>query len=405
AKPAAITFPLLAALLELWQRRTITRRYYLLPLLLAGAVAALAAYAQAVGGATSALADGPLTARLLNAMAAIGAYGWQTLWPRHLALQCQHRWPLLPHYWQHGLIVTLLLGVGLTLLIRRLVWQWQHCAGEWQTNAPWWQVRLTAALLFPLLAVAPMLGIAHFGIHARADRFTYLPAIGISMLLLAVGARLTRRLSRRRRLLLAAAGVAALLLLAQQTQQQARLWRNEATLFGNTLALDGPENIQAHLALSKYHYEVSHNLPLARHHLTEALQRDPANAGQYGFLLAIMLLEEGETAAVAAVAAQQLAWVEEFKRRLAANDAKATQLRYAIPSLLAFAAQHIAEGDYELAQEKLDYLARLRPDSPWVPWLRYLQAQRQGDVAAAAKARRAVRRAHGEPYLRHRFLE
>jgi tetratricopeptide (TPR) repeat protein len=93
---------------------------------------------------------------------------------------------------------------------------------------------LATGWLWFLVCLAPASGIVQFGAHAMADRFAYLPSIGLFAALawLAAGA-----LAPRTRLPAALAAAAALTALVGAAARQAAFWKDSETLFRRTLAV------------------------------------------------------------------------------------------------------------------------------------------------------------------------
>jgi tetratricopeptide (TPR) repeat protein len=103
------------------------------------------------------------------------------------------------------------------------------------------RVRREPALLFGwawfLVMLIPVLGLVQVGMQARADRYTYLPQIGLAIAgVWGVGGAVLRRHSRWLSALAAAAAVSALLALAVTARQQVHHWRNTQALFEHALA-------------------------------------------------------------------------------------------------------------------------------------------------------------------------
>jgi Flp pilus assembly protein TadD len=110
-------------------------------------------------------------------------------------------------------------------------------------RCPW----LLAGWCWYLIALVPVVGLVQVGFQSRADRYTYLPLIGIYLALAASAVRFATG-SPRRRAAVAAAALLALTLLAGLAHRQAGWWRDNETLFGRALALD-PDNWMAHFGL------------------------------------------------------------------------------------------------------------------------------------------------------------
>ena len=99
--------------------------------------------------------------------------------------------------------------------------------------------RAVAALLFYTLTLLPVLLAPVSTTNFLSDRYTYLPSLGLSALLVMGAAAATRRLPRCH-LALAAAGVMLLTLLAGLTWRQVGVWRDSETLWDRNLAVRPP---------------------------------------------------------------------------------------------------------------------------------------------------------------------
>jgi Flp pilus assembly protein TadD len=243
AKPMLVTWPVLMLLLDIWPLRRIRwegwralpgRRaaalvFEKLPLLLlCAASAVVTVLVQRAGGAVANLGYIPLEARLANAPRAAILYLWKTLWPVDLA-------PFYPHPGADAVgwaalaaVLTLLaLTAGAVVAVRR--WPW-----------------LLTGWLWYIIALAPVIGIVQVGQQAMADRYTYVPMIGVYIAIVFSIPSLAWRPALRRT---AWAGAAVLLiLLAGMTWRQIGFWRDTEQLFTHTLAAAG-ENPVARKAL------------------------------------------------------------------------------------------------------------------------------------------------------------
>lgn len=119
----------------------------------------------------------------------------------------------------------------------------------------WWAVKQKGAALVGwlwfLVTLLPVIGLIKLGDHAHADRYMYLPMVGL--LLILGGARLPAggfaRLGSTGRRMLLAAGVGLVLALAFAAHRYAGYWQNSETLFQQGLSMD-PENHVAHTLLA-----------------------------------------------------------------------------------------------------------------------------------------------------------
>jgi len=489
SKPSAMTFPLLAGLVEFGRTGRLRLRDYTLPVVVACVIGALAAHAQEIAGATLALAHVPFYGRLWNAIAAFGIYCWKTLLPADLAVQCQHRWPAPPRFWAEGLALCTGYAVALLWSARRSIraterdtptpphastGDRQECLSYLDGTAPadssgctgmdrqeclsylaaddtevvppalrlgetprptsaplhlcvqstqstrlatkieplelpnFKTPKLFTGLAFFLVAVAPTLGLSNFGVHAYADRFTYLPAAGFSMLLAALWPARWRP-SRPAACALAAAALAVLAALAAASWRQSACWRDDLTLFSRTLAVDGERNVLANINLGMYHYEHGHDIEKAIPCFEQALAADEKKSGQIYPLYIICLCEAGRVAEARLASSRLLDWsaarIDEMRARGDVTAGRAGQPRRAVANYVAFAAVAIADGDYALAREHLEILESLRPGSVFAHYLRGCMASRQNDDEAAARYWRQALESRTEPYLKHRFLK
>jgi hypothetical protein len=158
-------------------RKLFTIHYSLLLVLIAAATGFIAVYSQthAEGYDVRTLFTAPLSVRVLNAFKSLGLYLFKSAFPFNLHIDC--RWPT-PNLPADGWDTILAAVVGLAMLgfwfIRAL--RIENC----RINSQF------PILLFFLFAIVPTLGIfGSFGREARADRFMYIPAMALSMLIVA----------------------------------------------------------------------------------------------------------------------------------------------------------------------------------------------------------------------------
>jgi len=218
AKPMVVTLPLILVLLDVWPLRIFscqTMRTLIwdkLPFFaLAIVMSAVTYYAQTQAGAVRSLTATPWGLRLGNAVNSGAVYIWKTVWPSRLAVFYPMRTG--PPAWQ--VVLSALVLLGLTIVALLTVRSRPYLAVGW-----FWY----------LIAILPVIGIVQAGEQARADRYTYLPGIGLSIMLAFAVADAWRRWPKMRPAWVAvccAAGVALVIL----TSRQLSYWENSMMLF------------------------------------------------------------------------------------------------------------------------------------------------------------------------------
>lgn len=231
AKPMLVTLPLLLFLLDYWPLarvprgrsawwRSIAEKSPLLLLSLVAAIATLIAQGTTVNYS----AELPLTWRLGNGLVSYVVYIGKMIWPAKLAVFYPHAADsLLP--W-HVAAAVLFLGAitALAFACRR-----KH---------PY----LVVGWLWYLIALLPVIGFIQVGLQGRADRYTYLPQIGL-------GIALTWMLAdwsagrKGRRLTLAAGAALVTTGLACQARIQTSYWRSTESLWNHAIQVTSDNDV------------------------------------------------------------------------------------------------------------------------------------------------------------------
>lgn len=234
SKPMAVTVPFTLLLLDYWplgrtrgsqqsspmpaQPASLGRLVVeKIPLLIMSAAASwVTMVAQKNAGATRSTAQFPWTVRVQNAAVSYAEYIWKILWPSHLT-------PVYPHpgnslsVWQVVCATVVLLAVtGLLILIRR------RC--------------LIVGWLWFLGILLPTIGLVQVGDQAMADRFAYIPELG---LLVMIGFGLTEVLDARQIAAIwrAIPSAAAIFALALVTHHQIGYWRSSYALWSHAVSI------------------------------------------------------------------------------------------------------------------------------------------------------------------------
>lgn len=262
SKATGVTLPFVLLLLDFWplrrlgdaaaRRRAIAEK---LPFLAVAAGAAwLTAVAQQAGGAVSSLAGIPLDVRAGNAAVSWLWYLEKAFWPTDLAVFYPH--PLaLPPADAIGRAAFTLVGVTLAvLLVAR--------------RRPWWPV----GWLWFLGTLVPMIGFVQVGMQSHADRYAYVPLIGLQI---AVAFEAWAWLGRSRagRAAFAVATAAVVLALGVAARAQIELWRDTEALFAHALAVTD-ENYLAHEKVGRARLAAG-DTEGAMRHFGEALRINP----------------------------------------------------------------------------------------------------------------------------------
>lgn len=159
----------------------------------------------------------PLTWRIENALVSYTAYLGKTFWPVDLAVFYPHPLGTIP-LWQSWAAALFLLAVtGGCFVLRK--------------RAPY----LLVGWLWYLITLLPVIGLIQVGVQARADRYTYLPLIGI-FLMVVWGLRDIAAWRPPLRRPLAALAAVALVVLGTATYRQAGYWQNGETLYRRATA-------------------------------------------------------------------------------------------------------------------------------------------------------------------------
>jgi hypothetical protein len=324
SKPMLVTTPVVLLLLDYWplHRTTELREWWKLlvekiPLLALSALSCVATIVtQTV--AESSFVPPSLLSRTKNAFVSVIIYIKQTLWPTDLSVFYPHPRDHLNN-WLVLIAALLILGItGIALIIRR---KRPYVAVGW-----FWY----------LLMLTPVLGIVQAGRQAHADRFTYLPQIGLCVLVTWTIADWTAGWWKRREIL-AVAGTVAVIVLAAVARTQASYWQDSELLWSHAITVT-KNNAFAHASLADLLLRRG-RLDEAILHCQEALKIEPGDADAHNNL-GLALLQKGHENEAAAEfrksleidpnqmnAAPNLAWILATSPDSATRDgAKAVEL-------------------------------------------------------------------------------
>jgi tetratricopeptide (TPR) repeat protein len=240
AKPMLVTLPFALVLLDYWplnrlgggqasawpQGRALRASLIeKLPMFgLAAGASAAAFWIQRTAGAMSALEVMPLAARVANALESYVIYLWKAVWPTGLGVFYPLPLTTPTPVWRVAAAAALLAGVS-TVAVRL-------AAARPYVIVGW---------LWYLGTLVPVIGLVQVGMQARADRYMYLPLIGLSIAV-AWGAAQRWRIPRAA---LGALALAILTALGVGAWYQTRTWRSTEALFEQVLTVT-EKNFLAH---------------------------------------------------------------------------------------------------------------------------------------------------------------
>ncbi len=294
SKASLVTFPFVLLLLDWWplgrvpgsaagtcSERVSWQRAVLEKLPMLMLVAAFAILTYVVQREAGAMESGdviPWPARLRNALEAYVRYAGSSFWPSHLAVFYPHLRGTSP-VWQSVAAALLLIGVSAWAVLRGRA-----------------QPYLVVGWLWYLGVLVPMIGLVQVGAQARADRYMYLPLIGLSIMLAWGAGDLLERVRARRLAPLAAGAVLGALWLC--TWFHLRHWHDSIALFEHTLAVT-PENSVPHLHLGEAYLQLG-NTDAAERHFARSSMIDPQRvAPRLG--LADVRVQRGDLAGALAI--------------------------------------------------------------------------------------------------------
>lgn len=186
--------------------------------LLAAASSAITIKAQRLDGALNPVVLS-FSTRAANALVAYASYIYKMIWPTRLAVFYPHPGASLPR-WQ--VILSALALASISALVWRGRERFRYLPVGW---------------LWYLGTLVPVIGLVQVGNQAMADRYAYVPLIGLFIIIAWGLADLTRHLSFRKQLLVGVAASVMLIALLIATRRQVSYWQNGITLFARALAV------------------------------------------------------------------------------------------------------------------------------------------------------------------------
>ena len=249
SKPMLVTVPLVLLLVDFWPLNRLRSAegkapdfkallWEKLPLFaLCPASCAVTLWAQKSGGAMDAMEQFPLGDRCAHAAVAYSLYLGKLFYPADLAIL----YPL------SSAGPNLLAAAGSLLLLSGL-----FLAGVWRRQA---SPYLLMGWLWFLVMLVPVIGVVQVGLQAMADRYAYLPSIGL-FIALVWGVADWAASARNWRLIAAGLGTAAVLICGVDSRYQLGFWRDNITLFEHVVAVSPKDNCLGYFYLGISHAEL-----------------------------------------------------------------------------------------------------------------------------------------------------
>lgn len=277
AKPMLVTVPICLLLLDYWplRRREPVRRLILekIPLLCLSAASSIATVlAQKIGGAMAPLESMPLSIRLANAPVSCVTYIRRLFWPDDLAFFYPHPLDSIPDWqpiWAAAAIV------AMSIWSVRSARRFPYVAVGW-----FWY----------LVTLIPVIGIVQVGRQAMADRYTYVPFVGLYVLLAFGASDLTSRW-RNRRLVLSIAAAGSLAALCGAAYVEVGHWKTSIALYEQAVR-HTRNNYIAHFNLANARFRDGQH-DAALEHYREAVRIRPGYYPAAHFNLGFILSRRG----------------------------------------------------------------------------------------------------------------
>ena len=222
SKPMLVTLPFVLLLLDYWPLDRIrgqlwTRVLEKTPLIALSVGSSLATFV-AQKGAVGWTEELPILERIHNAIVSYVLYIWQMFWPINLAVFYPHPENRLPLWQIISAALLLVCATAAAIVVRK--------------RRPYF---LTGWFWY-LGMLVPVIGLVQVGWQGHADRYTYLPQIGLYVAVAWGLADLTA-LWRHQRTIISAAAILVITLLSACAWAQTSYWRDSETLFKHALAV------------------------------------------------------------------------------------------------------------------------------------------------------------------------
>lgn len=287
AKPMLVTLPFVLLLLDYWplgrlrkkesgaspegEGDFLNRLIEKAPFLILSAASSFITYGVQKGRSVTALESLPVRHRILNALLSYGSYMYKALFPFKLAVI--YPIPFTFSWWQIAAATSVLVAISIAVVC-------------WAGRRPW----LLTGWLWFLGTLVPVIGLVQVGRQAMADRYTYLPLVGLFIMLAWSWAEFTAnsRFGSKASVAVAALVLFGALLL---TSRQVRTWSNSQALFAHAIEVT-KDNYFAHNSLGRV-FANSGRFEEAQAQFEEVLRTFP-NFPEAHFSMGVLLARKGK---------------------------------------------------------------------------------------------------------------
>ena len=281
SKPMLVTTPFVLLLLDYWplnrsqKSQFGTWRSLILEKIPLFALAGVDSFLSTgkIAAAHSAADELSFLGRLGNAIVSYVVYAWQMVWPVKLGVFYpfpQNGWPI----WQVATSAAILVAITLFVIALR-------------KSKPY----LLVGWFWYLIMLAPVIGIIQINLQAHADRYTYLPQVGL-YIMIAWGVAAFLMQWRYRAQIASASAVVIIFGFAFVARAQTSFWRDGETLWKHTIAVT-KDNYFAHASLADLLMRRG-RVNEAIEHSGEALRIRPGDADAQNNL-GLAMLQTGDT--------------------------------------------------------------------------------------------------------------
>lgn len=371
SKPMLVTLPFVFLLLDVWPLQRIWNggdrnrnpkvEWLLvekLPLLAMSAASSIITYqAQHAAGAVAPIDALSLSQRLVNAISAYIGYLFKTFWPTNLAIFYPRPEQTSATEIVLAILLLVVITLGTCLLGHRRRW-------------------LPVGWFWFLGTLVPVIGLVQVGDQAMADRYAYLPLIGL-FIMIAWSLPSVGVAAGNRGQLTAVVVALPVIALTALTFRQVQVWENTETLFSHAINVT-KGNFLAHNLLAGA-YGQKGDLARTQEHVEKALEIKPNYAGAHYNLGKIMLLkgefakaQEQYTIALQTSQHDPIIWnaLGVAQVNLARTDEAISNYRHALElnpnfadAYMNLASAFLTQGKYAEAVETSEKALRLNPNA------------------------------------------